>query len=194
VAREPEAGTVGVTGDRLFLGIELDDETRHEIAAHLDAALDGRRLPGKTIPIANWHLTLRFLGPTTAVQRDRILANLDQQLAVEPFRVRFGELGGFPRRSRASVLWLGVEGDTDRLDAVAAVCDDAAVDAGFEMEGRPFHPHLTLARIRPPVDIRPFAEAVPPARITLEVSSVTLFRSVLGNGPARYESVDRVEL
>ena len=181
-------------GERLFLAVALNDDVRHAIAAHLDGSLQGSRLPGRRVLPENWHITLRFLGPTLAVVRDRVLAYLDQHLAVEPFSVVFSGLGGFPRESKASVLWLGAEGDVDQMATAATICEEAAVAAGLEPEGRPFHPHLTLARIRPPADVRPLVDMVGPARVKLAVDAVTLYRSVLGSGPARYEVVDSVTL
>lgn len=180
--------------ERMFLAVALDDDTRHTLATHLQASLDGDYLPGRPVPPENWHITLRFLGSTEAVQQDAVLAHLDQHLMVEPFRVRFTELGGFPRESKASVLWQGVAGDVESLASVAVACEEAAQAAGFEPEGRPFHPHLTLSRVRPPFDIRSLVDQFPPAKIALDVNAVTLYRSVLGRGPARYEVVDRVSL
>lgn len=180
--------------ERMFLAVALDDSVRHALATHLQTSRGGGRLPGKVVPAENWHLTLRFLGPTTAARRDSILAHLDQHLMVEPFRIRFTELGGFPKESKASVLWLGLDGAVESLVGLATECEAAAQTAGLEPEGRPFHPHLTLSRIRPPYDIRTLVEQFPPAKIALDVAEVTLYRSVLGNGPARYEVVERVAL
>lgn len=180
--------------ERMFLAIALDDEIRHDLAARLDRALDGRRLPGKPVPVGSWHITLRFLGATSPVQAEQILAHLDDHLGLDPFRVRFTGLGGFPRESRASVLWVGLDGDVESLVKVAEECEVAAERAGFEPEGRPFHAHLTLSRIRPPVDVRPLVDEVDPFRVTLTVSEVTLYRSILGRGPARYEVVDSISL
>lgn len=180
--------------ERMFLAVALDDETRHGLAARLDKALNERLLPGKPVPAENWHITLRFLGATSTVQAEQILAHLDDHLAVDPFRVRLTGLGGFPRESRASVLWIGIDGDLEPLGVIAEECEIAAERAGFEPEGRPFHAHLTLSRIRPPVDIRDLVEEVEPFRLPLSVSEVTLYRSILGRGPARYEVVDSVSL
>lgn len=185
---------MGEDQERLFLAVELDDITRHAIAAHLDATLEGERLPGRRVPAENWHITLRYLGSTTTVQRDLVLAYLDHHLAVDPFRIRLVGLGGFPRESKASVLWLGIASGAESLGRVAAICEMAAIEASFEPEGRPFHAHLTLARLRPPVDIRPLVESVPPIRHAMDVTAVTLYRSILGKGAAKYEVVDRVEL
>lgn len=181
-------------GERMFLAVALDDNSRHAIAAHLDDQLAERQLPGRPVPVENWHLTLRFLGGTVALQRDQVLAYLDEHLVVEPFRISFTGLGAFPRQSRASVLWMGVAGAVEQLESAAAICEAAAVAAGFEPEGRPFHAHLTLSRIRPPQDVRPLVDLVEPVGVKLDVNAVTLYRSVLGRGPARYEVVERVEL
>lgn len=180
--------------ERMFLAVALDDETRHALAARLEMALGGRRLPGKLSPVENWHLTLRFLGSTTTVQAEQILAHLDDHLAVRPFRLRFEGLGGFPREHKASVLWLGCDGDLDALETVAVECEQASQRAGFEPEGRPFHAHLTLSRIRPPLDVRGLIDGVEPLGVATMVREVTLYRSILGRGPAGYEVVDSVSL
>ncbi|MCL1693057.1 MAG: hypothetical protein M3096_05180, partial [Actinomycetia bacterium] len=57
--------------DRLFLAVALTDEVRHGLAAFLSERVV--RLPGRPSPPDNWHMTLRFLGPTNALQQDRIL-------------------------------------------------------------------------------------------------------------------------
>jgi 2'-5' RNA ligase len=180
--------------ERMFLAVALDDETRIAVAARLDDALEGSRLPGRVTPIENWHITLRFLGSTSQVQAEQILAHLDDHLAVDPFRLTFTRLGAFPRERKASVLWLGCDGDVESLGSVAEECEHAAERAGFEPEGRPFHAHLTLARIRPPMDVRDLVDAVEPLRVPMVVNEVTLYRSILGGGPARYEVVDSVAL
>jgi 2'-5' RNA ligase len=38
------------------------------------------------------------------------------------------------------------------------------------------------------------ADLVSPARVSLDVNAVTLYRSVLGKGPARYEVLDTIDL
>jgi len=178
----------------MFLAVSLEDDIRNPIAAHLTGALDGRRIPGKAVPPANWHLTLRFLGPTEPVQAETILADLDENLEMGPFRLHLTGLGGFPKERKASVLWMGVAGDMEPLSALAEACEAAAQRAGFEPEGRPFHPHLTLSRLRPPADVRPLVAEIPDAGIAFDVTAVTLYRSILGEGPVRYEVVDVVEL
>jgi 2'-5' RNA ligase len=81
--------------------------------------------------------------------------------------------------------------ETSRL---ATLVEDAATSAGFEPETRPFHAHVTLARIRPPQDVGELIADVERFPLTQEVGAVTMFRSHLVRGGARYEPVDQVEL
>jgi 2'-5' RNA ligase len=178
--------------ERLFLGIALSDETRHGLAAFLDAKAG--TLPGKAVPPENWHLTLRFLGPSEEQQRDRVLAFLDQHMLTLPFILGFAGLGAFARPARATVLWLGVNWGTEDLAELAAIGEEAALLAGFPPEDRPFHPHVTVSRIRPWQDVRSTVERVPRFPLAQTVEEITLYRSVLGRGGASYEVVDEIEL
>ncbi len=178
--------------DRLFLAVALTDEVRHGLAAFLGERVI--RLPGRPVPPDNWHLTLRFLGSADALQRDRVLEFLDEHLIIEPFTLGFTGLGAFPQPSRATVLWLGVGRGTDQLAAVATICEEAAVSVGFEQEDRPFHPHLTLSRIRPPVGVDGIVEQVGVFPLKMEVDRVTLYQSHLGGEGASYEAIDEVLL
>lgn len=178
--------------DRLFLAVALTDEVRHGLAAFLGERVI--RLPGRPTPPDNWHVTLRFLGSTDALQRDRILEFLDEHLVVEPFTLGFAGLGAFPKPSRATVLWLGTGRGSDELAKAAEICEQAATSVGLESEDRPFHSHLTVARIRPPVNVDGIVEQVGTFPLKMEVDRMTLYRSHLGRGGARYETVDEVLL
>jgi 2'-5' RNA ligase len=187
-----DEGTSDLGKTRLFLAVALDDETRSLVAAHLGShAAD---LPGRPVPPENWHLTLRFLGWTSDVQRDRILGSLDEADLGGPFRIRFAGLGAFPKPRRATVLWVGVDAGVEPLTRLAEACEDATQAAGFEREDRPYHAHLTVARVRPPVDVGPLVESVPPLDLGMRVNEITLFRSHLGRGGAIYEPVDSIAL
>ena len=69
----------------------------------------------------------------------------------EPFTMSLGGGGAFPTARRASVLWLGVrEGEDALADLAAPFADDE----------RPFHAHLTLARVTKSRDLRPVVAAL----------------------------------
>src|SRR5687767_7687520 len=102
------------TLSRLFVGIPIADEMRRALERHL-AATVGERLPGRAVPPANWHLTLRFLGATDAERRRRVDDELSRIERPPPFALSFTSLGAFPRAGRAKVLWLGVGEGADEL-------------------------------------------------------------------------------
>ncbi|MDH3261671.1 MAG: RNA 2',3'-cyclic phosphodiesterase [Acidimicrobiia bacterium] len=179
---------------RLFVAVALTDEVRAALAAHVMGAMKDRPLPGKPVPPPNWHLTLRFLGPCDDAAYDRLLAGLAEAELGGPFAITFGGLGAFPRPARATVLWLAIDGGAGRLEQLAARSEDAAQQAGFAPEDRPFHSHLTLSRIRPHQDLRPLIEQVDSFPMSLPVDRLIVYRSHLGRGGARYEELESFEL
>jgi 2'-5' RNA ligase len=171
---------------RLFLGVPLPDDVREALREHLGRALPGG-VPGRAVVPANWHLTLRFLGDTDA-DRHRALVRALEAAEVGPrFAMVLGGLGAFPHPRRAGVLWVGVDEGADALKRLAAVAEDAARQAGFPAERKPFSPHLTLSRLQPPRDLEAMVAAAPAFARRMEVDAVVLFRSHLGAGPPRYE-------
>ena len=179
---------------RLFVAVALTDEVRAALAAHVMEATDGRPLPGKPVPPANWHITMRFLGATDEVAYQRLLAALAESDLGDAFSLSFGALGAFPRPPRATVLWLAIEKGSERMAELANLAEQAAQQAGFAPEDRPFHAHLTLSRIRPHQDVRPLIEKVPSFPASLPVDRLVVFRSHLGRGGPRYEELESFEL
>jgi 2'-5' RNA ligase len=175
---------------RIFVAVPLPDEARMALADRLDH----ESLPGTVVPPANWHITLRFIGWTDDVGYDRLLASLDEVDLGAGFRVELGEMGAFPRSRRATVLWLGVTKGQDRLEEVAAVVEESVQAAGFDGEERPFRPHLTLSRIRPPVDVTGLIDSFRGADLGWRCGAIVVYRSHLGRGGARYEPLETFPL
>jgi 2'-5' RNA ligase len=175
---------------RIFVAVPLPDEARLALIDRL-GSLD---LPGSVVPPANWHITLRFLGWTDDVAYDRLLAALDQGDLGREFEIELGEMGAFPRAKRATVLWLAVAKGRTRLEEVAAEVEDAVQGAGFQAEDRPFRAHLTLSRIRPPVDVTGLIDSFRWASLGWRCRSVVVYRSHLGRGGARYEPLETFPL
>ena len=103
------------TDRRLFLAAALDDDTRHALATFVSAP-GMPEIPGRRVPPPNWHITLRFLGRSTSVQQELVLATLDEELDVSAFEIGFGGIGAFPYPAKATVVWLAVEHGGQELD------------------------------------------------------------------------------
>ncbi|MFF1282283.1 RNA 2',3'-cyclic phosphodiesterase [Streptomyces sp. NPDC058299] len=143
-----------------------------------------------------WHLTLAFYGEVT----DALVPALSDRLAraahrTAPFTL---SLAGGGRFGQGRALWVGVRGEVEALRLLAGRAEAAARKAGVPMgEHRPYKAHLTLARGREAVDVRPFVTALAEfAGSPWTVADLALVRSSLprsgvpGEQP-RYEAVAR---
>lgn len=111
----------------------------------------------------DWHITLAFLGEADETAAARLTPRLARAAGRHPpCRVTFASAGAFPAATRARVLWCGLRGDHRDVAALAASVAAAARRAGAPPagEGRPFRPHLTLARCRAPADVRGLVDAL----------------------------------
>jgi len=124
-----------------------------------------------------WHITLQFFGRIRdTVAFTEMLRGVFAGQAAVPLRLRGA--GAFPKPARAEVLWLGVD-DGERLAVLHERLCDAAGAFLARRDRVPFLPHLTVARLRRPTDLRADVEAlrdvpVGPAWLADEV---TLFES-----------------
>ena len=173
---------------RVFVGIRPPIDAR----AALSAVTEDWDPPGRVVPADNWHLTLRFIGGMDDVSIDRLLADLDQAELGGRFGVTLAGVGAFPNPLKATVLWLGLERGADRVVELAGDVDDAVDRIGFGREERPFVPHLTLSRIRPPVRVDRWIEEVEVPPIRFEVREVTVFASITAADGPVYEVIDTV--
>jgi len=127
-----------------------------------------------------WHVTLRFLGP---VDVEPAVAAFQSVQAIATEAV----LGPRPRRLGRSVLVVPVAG----IEAVAAAVVAATAGVGKPPERRPFHGHLTLARLQGrPGPLLTDVEL----HASWPVTSVCLVESKLHPKGARYETVAEVPL
>jgi 2'-5' RNA ligase len=180
---------------RLFLAIDIPD-VRSSLSG-LQSVLRSSWPGWRWVRPEGIHLTVRFLGEVEtgldAASREAWRAAAG---AVRPFDIRLGRLGRFPKGGAARVLWVGIEevGGGGRLPALAESVEQAAREAGFEPEKRPFRPHLTLARARRGERPR-WAEGVEFERgKAVRVDHMILFSSQLHPAGARYTAIDRFNL
>jgi len=159
------------------------------------------RIPGArwTDP-ASLHLTLRFLGERAAADHEACGRQAALGLALLPRPpLALGTLGVFPEGGPARVIWAGLQDAEGRLRAAGEICEAAARATGYPLEERPFHPHVTLARIaerRGPRGVGPIleeasAQLASPAVPPLEAHEAVLFESRLAPGGPTYRPLAR---
>jgi 2'-5' RNA ligase len=95
------------------------------------------------------------------------------------------------------VLWLGLRDSSGSLARLQTALEDECAAQGFKREERPFHPHITLARLRSSAGTRELAafhkEIGFPA-MELPVKEIVLMRSELGPGGSRYTALSHHSL
>jgi RNA 2',3'-cyclic 3'-phosphodiesterase len=184
---------------RIFVAIELPANVRKQITEHIDhlrqAIPDARASWNRQ---ENLHLTLKFLGDTPVTQVEALSQAVQRAaITVQPFELIVGGCGAFPQRGRPRVLWIGIEDPSGNLARLQQALEDECAKAGFKLEPRAFHPHLTIARIRKPEGSRELAASHNEIGFepeSVKVSEVTVIRSELLSAGSRYTVISRHEI
>ena len=142
---------------RIFIAIELNESLQRYLGSVIEQAK-------QELPALHWvapagiHLTLAFLGELN----DEQLASAMQaaQAAVQhipPFEYRLKGLGIFGSTPQPRVIWMGIEDQPSAhlhgspLEQLHRALNRELERRNFEVDKRPFSPHLTLARVKHPL-------------------------------------------
>ena len=173
---------------RAFIAANLALPVSEEMAK-VQSVLQKVKSDIRWIKPQGFHLTFRFLGNIESTRVAPILAVLRAAARLHPqFRVRTQGLGAFPSLTRPRVLWARLSGDG--LQELHTKIEAALSSCGFPPEGRAFHPHITLGRVRSPRGWNPVLEGIK-AYLQYDfgespIDTVTLYQSDLGPGGAVY--------
>lgn len=180
----------------MFYAVEIPGEFRTRFA-ELAAGL---REAAPTVK-ASWerpekiHITVKFVGEVEA-SRVGGLSEAAGRVAsqAEPFDLTIGGTGAFHTQGNPRVLWVGVEDESGGLARVQKRLEDECSALGFPRETRPFHPHLTIARLRAPAGAKKLGalhRSTAFESASFRVGELVLMRSELGPGGSKYTAVSR---
>jgi len=130
---------------RLFVGLDLPYEMRRNLELLLHLLKPKARIHWS--PVANVHITTKFIGEFPEACLDELKAALGAVARPGELRIALQGLGWFPNADRPHVLFAGIQVPAG-LATLARDTEAACAQLGIEPENRPFQPHLTLARIR----------------------------------------------
>lgn len=179
---------------RLFIACELPVAVKAALREIQEALRTGRAAGLRWVQPEGIHLTLKFLGDVPHEKVAGIIRSLTTAVSGLPvLSLRLGQTGTFGDRRGPRVVWVDLEGEIDRLAAVQVAVEAAMVPLGFPAEGRPFSPHLTLARVPDSFAIAErrrlaalVASAPVPPAPPLAIAAVSLMQSIRGHGGAVY--------
>src|SRR5207237_1309164 len=135
---------------RLFCAIELPAEVRARAQQHLVQLRESApHVKASWERAEKMHVTIKFFGDVEA-ERVALLTEATARAAsaVSSFALTLAGAGVFPPGGNPRVLWLGVQDANGRLAQLQQRLEDECAAAGFARDPRPFHAHVTLARLR----------------------------------------------
>ncbi len=173
--------STSTTTRRLFFALWPPPAVREQIAAFQ------RQLPrahGRSVPIANLHITLAFIG-AVASPCIPCLHRQARQVSAAPFTLWLDRLGHF---RKARVLWLGAA-TPPSANALVSELNRQLVACDYRPETRPFVPHVTLMR-----KSRSTPAVLEPAPIRWPIEAFYLVESVSTTQGVRYDLLERFPL
>lgn len=133
---------------RLFVAVPIIETVRKLVAGGILADERFRKMPVRWTSVQNLHLTLQFLGN---VEEKRIpdLKKLMDELEISSGSrdLEFTSVGAFPNKTAPNILWLGIR-DNTALKQVQRLLTNELLKYHFEVDKKPYRPHLTLGRVK----------------------------------------------
>jgi RNA 2',3'-cyclic 3'-phosphodiesterase len=187
---------------RTFIAISLPAGLKQELSV-LESQLK-RRCPDvvKWVEPESIHLTLEFLGDMATEKIDEVKLGIEEAAhGLSPCRLEVRGTGAFPNLDRVQVIWVGTQGELDKLAQLQERITANMEQFGFPGEERAFSPHLTLGRVRNyagPEERKKIGQVLAATTFTsacpIEVNGVSLIKSQLTPKGAIYTPLFTVRL
>jgi 2'-5' RNA ligase len=174
---------------RAFVALDLEAMSLRRVARVADRLRMGSGAPSASwTPAPKMHVTVKFLGefPRPAIEA---LAQAIGRLALGKAAPRPGgfRLHAFPSLEAAEVVVALLDDPMGDVAKLAGRVDKLAGKHGVAPEKRAFRPHVTLARLKMPYDVRRWLRPeLAPGTDACSVSRLTLFESQPGEHGATY--------
>jgi len=138
---------------RAFIAISIPEHIKKSVS-DLQKQLQQSGINASWQKPDTMHVTLKFFGNIGVPQIDSIKSCMIRAVTGIPaYSLSFSGIGAFPSVKNTRVLWSGTRGQTDVLEKLANRLDKLLFEnAGILKENRIFSSHLTLARIKHPLD------------------------------------------
>lgn len=181
---------------RIFCALSFPPQVRTRVMQHIAKMREG--LPEDQ---TSWsreervHLTLKFLGEIPIASVPTFSQAVSRAVAgIRSFPIVVEGAGIFPNSRRPRVLWVGIRDPSGSLNDLHSQLDFESVRSGFPKEVRPFHPHITLARLRDSRHSRVIVQAHQRLLFAPEAFTATellVIRSELNTDGSKYSVVSR---
>jgi 2'-5' RNA ligase len=187
---------------RTFIALEMNEAVQR----HLEGII---RRVAPLLPSLRWvdirgiHLTLAFLGELDDVQLAQVVdaAQYTALQSVSSFSYSLSSPGIFGSLRHPRVFWMGIEEPSGALQRLHRMLNSELLQRSFDVDTRPFSPHLTLARGKAPLSPVEFSalQNVLSDRQYFSahqyiVSSIYVMKSELLRTGAQYSVIQKIPL
>ena len=133
---------------RSFLAIELPEPILRKIG-EVQGDLKATHAEVRWTNPEKIHLTLKFFGNIEESRIDPIFKSIEEPIRnTLPFSLKVRGVGAFPNLKNPRVIWIGLVEGREVLASLQKQIEAQLEKIGFRPENRPFHPHLTLGRMK----------------------------------------------
>ena len=192
---------------RLFIAIETPATVTGRLL-EVRNALERAGADVRWEPAGKYHCTLHFLGDTGEGAMRRIIPALEGALhGCSPVRIAYKGIGFFPAGLAPRIVWAGILDEEGRLASLherivtALSSGELAMEAGRPLVNPagdpPFHPHMTLGRIKSPRNsgrLTTIAETCTFDHPPVIIREVVVVQSVLKSGGSVYTTLRSLPL
>jgi len=167
---------------RLFIAFEAPTE--------VSSYLKTLQMNAKKITLTkHFHCTLKFLDEVDSETAEQVRKRISE-LKFDPIKCTLTKLGRFPDTGKPKVIWVGLDPQEELQQLQQQV--QVALKGLFQIDLR-FHPHITLARVRPNAatrDVQAFlAQKIKPLDWTL--NKLILCESISTNEGHTYRVLNK---
>lgn len=175
-----------------FFAVRIPEQTKLRMQEHIEKIKE-------RIPFSRWvhsqdlHITLAFLGSAPPDKLKQAENQVQEALKdVQTITLKINKLGFFGNVDSPRVFWADTE-ESKNLQSIRNKVFSACEEAGFQLETRPFRPHITLARkwkgeqpFQP--ELLGLWEEFQPVPLSFEAGEVVIYQTHLDKTP-KYEAI-----
>ncbi|WP_455662526.1 RNA 2',3'-cyclic phosphodiesterase [Pradoshia sp.] len=178
-----------------FFALELPESCKRELNGWAGRIKETYSFKSWVHP-EDYHITLAFLGFAKEERLKKACGLIETRIeGYEPLIIQLKGLGTFGQKDSPRILWADAE-ETKEMHPIRKMVYEACLEAGFELDTKPFVPHITLARrskdIIGPNSITEWGRQLP-AIEPQKIDHIVLYRTDTEKLP-KYEAIARFEI
>ncbi len=189
---------------RIFIAVQFPPQIMKGVADVQERLQKGCRFVGANpswVPTDTFHQTLVFLGEQSKDCLDDVSVAMQRavdNVSIGPIRLAVTGVEFFPSARDPRTVSMALKGEVAKLSDLQSALREELRLAGFDIESRPFLPHVTLARIKSPKGFSGLKGIVDGHRSVsagkFEVDRIELLESVPAGSRRSYRTLNAVML